>query len=229
MRTWNVPSDISEAKHFAIAIYNITTLGSIGYFLGNFLQLTNPGIGILLRCLGISSSSAVASLIIMGPKLLLSHGLFENVCGMNIRAMLKKAVNYSTSPQTSDASASKLSSSNNNSHNSSNHEDGANHKYGNEISPELIQAFGADLRASISPTSTFPQAENASSAHTNINIIDNDKPISHQADPNNFGLRLKISPEENDVLATTATKVSAANYEVSNVAVGGLTIQSFSE
>lgn len=40
---WNVTGDLSEAKYFAIAIYNITMLGGLSYFLSIYL-LTNTGV-----------------------------------------------------------------------------------------------------------------------------------------------------------------------------------------
>ena len=64
-----VPADVSEAKQFAIAIYNICVVGGIGYFLSVYLSASNVDIGNLLRALGIMLSSTVAVLIIMVPKL----------------------------------------------------------------------------------------------------------------------------------------------------------------
>jgi hypothetical protein len=70
VRTWSIPSDISEAKQFAIAIYNITIIGGIGYFLGTFLEAGDANLGDLLRCIGVVMSATCAVLVIMIPKLL---------------------------------------------------------------------------------------------------------------------------------------------------------------
>ena len=68
VRTWSIPSDISEAKTFAVAIYNIGIIGGIGYFLGALLGSNNATVGVTLRCIGISVSASSAALLIMLPK-----------------------------------------------------------------------------------------------------------------------------------------------------------------
>lgn len=72
VRTWSIPSDISEAKQFAIAIYNIAIIGGIGYFLGIFLSTPGQDVAIadLLRSIGISCSASTAALVVMVPKFL---------------------------------------------------------------------------------------------------------------------------------------------------------------
>lgn len=45
---WNVTGDLLEAKYFAIAIYNITMLGGLSYFLSIYL-LTNTGVVAAVR------------------------------------------------------------------------------------------------------------------------------------------------------------------------------------
>lgn len=70
--TWKIPSDLSEAKTFAIAIYNIALMGGIAYFLGTFLQTTNVTAALILRLLGAFLSSTVAVGIITGPKILVA-------------------------------------------------------------------------------------------------------------------------------------------------------------
>ena len=50
--TWNVPADLSEAKYFAVAIYNITMIGGLSYFLSDFLGSTTSvyaGVSLLLN------------------------------------------------------------------------------------------------------------------------------------------------------------------------------------
>ena len=37
-RTWRIASDIIQAKRFAVAIYNIGLIGSVGYFVGSSLR-----------------------------------------------------------------------------------------------------------------------------------------------------------------------------------------------
>lgn len=75
--TWKAPPELSEAKHFAIAIYNIAVLGGITYFLGIFISTTNAGAGILLHCLGIFICSTAAVAVIILPKLLVIEGLVK--------------------------------------------------------------------------------------------------------------------------------------------------------
>ena len=59
--TWNAPSDLSEAKFFAMAIYNIVAIGGLAYFLAYFLSTsTSISAGVSLSSLtGISSSTNV--------------------------------------------------------------------------------------------------------------------------------------------------------------------------
>jgi ABC-type phosphate transport system substrate-binding protein len=70
IQTWEVPKEISEAKHFAIAIYNIAVVGSFSYFLSVF---GNVGIDVIviLRCVGIFISATVSAVVIMMPKLVI--------------------------------------------------------------------------------------------------------------------------------------------------------------
>lgn len=39
VQTWNISSDLSEAKQFSIAIYNISVLGGLCYFLSIYLMV----------------------------------------------------------------------------------------------------------------------------------------------------------------------------------------------
>ena len=69
IQTWDVPEDVSEAKYFAVAIYNIAVVGSFTYFLSVF------GTGsvetfVVLRCVGIFVSATMSTIVIMVPKLL---------------------------------------------------------------------------------------------------------------------------------------------------------------
>jgi ABC-type phosphate transport system substrate-binding protein len=67
---WNVPSDFSEAKYFAVAIYNITMIGGLAYFLSAYLaDTTGIFAAIILRSLGLFSCSVVAVTVIVFPKL----------------------------------------------------------------------------------------------------------------------------------------------------------------
>jgi hypothetical protein len=50
--TWKVQDELSEAKQFAVAIYNITMVGGIAYFLSIFLEQNNAAVGMILRILG---------------------------------------------------------------------------------------------------------------------------------------------------------------------------------
>ena len=67
IRTWDMPEDVSEAKYFAVAIYNIGVIGSFCYFLSVFGNATVETV-VILRCVGIFFSATIASLVIMAPK-----------------------------------------------------------------------------------------------------------------------------------------------------------------
>ena len=69
IQTWEVPKEISEAKHFAIAIYNIAVVGSFSYFLSVF-GTVSVEVVVVLRCLGIFVCATVSAIVIMMPKLL---------------------------------------------------------------------------------------------------------------------------------------------------------------
>ena len=75
--TWKAPPELAEAKHFAIAIYNILVLGGISYFLSIFIGASNASAAVLLRCLGIFASSTAAVAVIVTPKLLVIEGLIK--------------------------------------------------------------------------------------------------------------------------------------------------------
>ena len=75
--TWKIPSDLSEAKHFAVAIYNIAVVGGIAYFLGNFLGTSAVGASTILRAFGVFISATFSVFIIVLPKLLVVGGVFE--------------------------------------------------------------------------------------------------------------------------------------------------------
>jgi len=69
IRAWNLPAKLSEAKHFAIAIYNITVVGGLAYFVSYLIASNSPDAAVLLRILGIFSTPTVAIIVIMGSKL----------------------------------------------------------------------------------------------------------------------------------------------------------------
>jgi len=71
--TWKIPSDLSEAKYFAVAIYNIACIGGICYLLGDFLKKTDVKIGVFLQCLGMFITATVAVVVIMAFKLFNAH------------------------------------------------------------------------------------------------------------------------------------------------------------
>ncbi len=79
--TWNVTSDLAEAKHFAIGIYNIAVIGGIAYFLSIYIGSTNAGAGIILRCVGICLSATLAVAVIIVPKLLAIGGVVNLLTG----------------------------------------------------------------------------------------------------------------------------------------------------
>ena len=64
-----MPEEISEAKYFAVAIYNIAVVGSFTYFLSVF---GNPSVTtfVVLRSLGIFIAATVSTAVIMVPKLI---------------------------------------------------------------------------------------------------------------------------------------------------------------
>ncbi len=106
MHTWNVPGDISESKHFSIAIYNMAMLGGIGYFLGNYLGESNIAVGTLLRVLGISTSSAIAVSVVMVPKLILSRGFLDSLDRIGLKSLVKEQFKYTSSASHATSSAS---------------------------------------------------------------------------------------------------------------------------
>ena len=69
IQTWNVPEEISEAKYFAIAIYNIAVVGSFTYFLSVFGNVTVETV-VILRSIGLFISATMSAVVIMVPKLL---------------------------------------------------------------------------------------------------------------------------------------------------------------
>ena len=76
MSTWKAPSDLSEAKHFAVAIYNIAMVGGIAYFLSEFLSKSSTSGSVVLKAIGIFASSTLSVVLIMTPKLLAIEGIF---------------------------------------------------------------------------------------------------------------------------------------------------------
>jgi ABC-type phosphate transport system substrate-binding protein len=68
IRTWSVPKEISEAKYFALAIYNTAVFGSITYFLSVF-GIIGTDATVVLKCAGIFTSATLSAVIIMVPKL----------------------------------------------------------------------------------------------------------------------------------------------------------------
>lgn len=68
IQTWDVPEEISEAKYFAIAVYNIAVVGSFTYFLSVFGGV-NVEVVVILRCVGMFISATVSAIVIMVPKL----------------------------------------------------------------------------------------------------------------------------------------------------------------
>jgi hypothetical protein len=70
IQTWEMPSDLAEAKHFAVAVYNIAVVGGFTYFLSS-LGNTDIQTFVALRCIGIFISATLSVFVIMLPKLLL--------------------------------------------------------------------------------------------------------------------------------------------------------------
>jgi hypothetical protein len=69
-RTWEVPEEISEAKYFAIAIYNIAVVGCFTYFLSVFGEADVNSV-VVLRVIGLFISATVSAVVIMLPKLVI--------------------------------------------------------------------------------------------------------------------------------------------------------------
>ena len=46
INTWNIPSDLSEAKYFSVAIYNITMFGGLAYFLSIAISSSSVAVGV---------------------------------------------------------------------------------------------------------------------------------------------------------------------------------------
>jgi hypothetical protein len=70
IRTWDIPSDLAEAKYFAIAIYNITVVGGFTYFLSVHADANIVTVAVM-QCIGIFLSATLSVIIIMMPKLIL--------------------------------------------------------------------------------------------------------------------------------------------------------------
>ena len=70
IQTWNVPEEISEAKYFAIAVYNIAVVGSFTYFLSVFGNVNVESV-MILRGVGLFVSATVSAVVIIVPKLLI--------------------------------------------------------------------------------------------------------------------------------------------------------------
>jgi hypothetical protein len=70
IRTWEVPEEISEAKYFAIAIYNIAVVGCFTYFLSVFGEADVNSV-VVLRVIGLFISATVSAVVIMLPKLVI--------------------------------------------------------------------------------------------------------------------------------------------------------------
>jgi len=69
--TWKIPADISEAKHFAVAIYNISVFGGLAYFLSLLLSTYSESTAVYLCIIGLFICSTTAVALIMLPKFLL--------------------------------------------------------------------------------------------------------------------------------------------------------------
>jgi len=70
--TWKVKSDISDAKHFALAIYNITVVGGIVYAMVVFLSFGASAM-VILKAIGLFFCSTLSATIVIVPKLLLVY------------------------------------------------------------------------------------------------------------------------------------------------------------
>ena len=68
--TWHAPAELAEAKTFAVAIYNITVVGGLSYFLSGFLaSAASYEIGFILIYLGLFFCSSVPVVLVMASKL----------------------------------------------------------------------------------------------------------------------------------------------------------------
>lgn len=99
IQTWNVPEEISEAKYFAIAIYNIAVVGSFTYFLSVFGNV-NVEIVVILRSVGLFVSATVSAVVIMVPKLLIIQLSWSEVF-LGMRTSHNDDNSYSSSAITS--------------------------------------------------------------------------------------------------------------------------------
>ena len=72
--TWHAPAELAEAKTFAVAIYNITVVGGLSYFLSGFLASSSSVIiGFILIYLGLFFCSSVPVVLVMASKLYIAE------------------------------------------------------------------------------------------------------------------------------------------------------------
>ena len=98
IQTWSVPEEISEAKYFAIAIYNIAVVGSFTYFLSVFGNV-DVEVVVILRSVGLFISATVSATVIMIPKLLITQLSWAEVF-LGTRTSYKEEEDYSSSVPT---------------------------------------------------------------------------------------------------------------------------------
>lgn len=71
--TWNISSEYSEAKQFAVAIYIILIFGTVAYFISATVSHSNPVVAVILRVIGIFLAATTTVIVIMIPKLRLIY------------------------------------------------------------------------------------------------------------------------------------------------------------
>lgn len=92
--TWNIPSQFSEAKQFAVAIYIILMSGTIAYFISSTIVYSNPAGAMILRVIGIFFAATTTVILLMVPKL----RLIFNGEDIKLRASMNPSSNVTSKP-----------------------------------------------------------------------------------------------------------------------------------
>jgi hypothetical protein len=71
LKMWSISSEFSEAKAFALAIYNIGIIGGLSYFLSVLLvESVGVVLAVTLKCFGMVLCAVVSTVLVMFPKLI---------------------------------------------------------------------------------------------------------------------------------------------------------------
>lgn len=80
--TWEIPSEFSEAKYLAVAIYNIVIMGGVATLIAIVFGSTNAVVAVALKVVGMFLCSTCGVLMIMIPKLLIAQVVEDEIAGI---------------------------------------------------------------------------------------------------------------------------------------------------